>query len=110
MRSVVIPRCDSDIATAVGITIGAVQRIIHELEEAGYLRQRACRTSCNRYSVIDDKPLRHPLEDQHTLHDLIVSLEQQIVSRIGHQEATLGRRSPGPARPSVSLDKLTDAA
>lgn len=64
-----------DIAYAVGITVGAVQRIIHELEAEGYLTsERVGRR--NRYTVVDDRPLRHPLEDQHTIHDLIVSLEQ----------------------------------
>lgn len=64
-----------DIAYAVGITVGAVQRIIHELEEGGYLKtERVGRR--NRYHVIDGRPLRHPLEDQHTVHDLIASLDQ----------------------------------
>jgi DNA-binding MarR family transcriptional regulator len=64
-----------DIAYAVGITVGAVQRIIHELEEGGYVRsERVGRR--NRYTIIADKPLRHPLEDQHTVEELITSLEQ----------------------------------
>ncbi len=64
-----------DIAYAVGITVGAVQRIIHELEEEGYLEsERVGRR--NRYRIIEDQHLRHPLEDQHTLRDLIVSLDQ----------------------------------
>ncbi len=64
-----------DIAYAVGVTVGAVQRIISELEAEGYIRsERVGRR--NRYSVIDDKPLRHPLENQHTVHELISSLDQ----------------------------------
>lgn len=64
-----------DIAYAVGITVGAVQRIIHELEEDGYLQtERVGRR--NQYKVIASKPLRHPLEDQHTVRDLIDSLDQ----------------------------------
>ena len=62
-----------DIAYAVGVTTGAVQRIIGELEAAGYVRsERVGRR--NRYHVIEDRPLRHPLEDRHTVRDLIVSL------------------------------------
>lgn len=64
-----------DIAYAVGITVGAVQRIVHELEEDGYLRSERIGRR-NRYRVIDAKPLRHPLEDQHTVRDLITSLDQ----------------------------------
>lgn len=64
-----------DIAYAVGVTVGAVQRIIHELEEGGYIEsERVGRR--NRYHIRADKPLRHPLEDQHTVDELITVLEQ----------------------------------
>ncbi|NNE73695.1 MAG: MarR family transcriptional regulator [Acidimicrobiales bacterium] len=64
-----------DLAYAVGITVGAVQRIIGELDDGGYLQSvRVGRR--NHYRVLDDKPLRHPLEDQHTVRDLIVTLDQ----------------------------------
>ncbi|MGI9615169.1 MAG: helix-turn-helix transcriptional regulator [Acidimicrobiales bacterium] len=62
-----------DIAWVVGITISRVQQIIGDLETGGYLRsERVGRR--NRYHVIADRPLRHPLEDQHTVQDLIESL------------------------------------
>ena len=64
-----------DVAYAVGITVGAVQRIIHELENEGYLESERIGRR-NRYRIIEGRPLRHPLEDQHTVHDLIVSLDQ----------------------------------
>ncbi len=64
-----------DIAYAVGVTVGAVQRIISELEDDGYLSsERVGRR--NRYQVNDSLSLRHPLEDQHTVSDLITSLDQ----------------------------------
>ncbi len=64
-----------DIAHAVGITTGAVQRIINELEAGGYIStERVGRR--NRYSIDASKPLRHPLEDQHSINDLISSLDQ----------------------------------
>lgn len=64
-----------DVAQAVGVTVGAVQRIIHELEDEGYITsERVGRR--NRYHIISDKPLRHPLEDQHTVDELITVLEQ----------------------------------
>ena len=64
-----------DIAQVVGITIGAVQRIVHELIEAGYLTsERVGRR--NHYRVDGGKPLRHPLEDQHTVDELLTSLDQ----------------------------------
>ncbi len=64
-----------DIAYSVGITVGAVQRIIHELEDEAYLEsERVGRR--NRYKVNGSKKLRHPLENQHTVADLIESLDQ----------------------------------
>lgn len=62
-----------DISHAVGITIGAVQRIVQELDDGGYIkRERIGRR--NRYQINPDLPLRHPLEREHTVRDLLVSL------------------------------------
>lgn len=64
-----------DIAYVVGITVGAVQRIVHELEAGGYIRSERFGRR-NRYEIIADQPLRHPLEDQHTIQDLVEALDQ----------------------------------
>ena len=62
-----------DIAHAVGITVGAVQKIINELKEGGYLtHERIGRR--NRYYVTANHPLRHPLEANHTVEDLLNTL------------------------------------
>ena len=59
-----------EVALEVGITERAVQRIIADLEEGGYLvRERVGRQ--NRYSLILDKELRHPIEAHHTIGDVI---------------------------------------
>lgn len=59
-----------DVAGAVGITERAAQRIVAELEEAGYLvRERAGRR--NRYTLHPDMPLRHPLEGGHSIGELL---------------------------------------
>ncbi len=64
-----------DIAYHVGITVGAVHRILNELEEAGYVTsERVGRRK--HYEVNADMPMRHPLEDQHAVRDLITSLDQ----------------------------------
>ena len=64
-----------DIADAVGVTIGAVQKIVTELEHDGYLtHERIGRR--NRYHVAVDRTLRHPLETNHTLSDLIAALDE----------------------------------
>lgn len=50
-----------DVAEQVGVTERAVQRIVSELEEAGYLhRERDGRQ--NRYEVRSNLPFRHPVE------------------------------------------------
>jgi DNA-binding transcriptional ArsR family regulator len=59
-----------DVATRVGITERAVQRIVAELEAGGYLKiTREGRR--NRYEVKDDLPLRHPVESHRTVGDLV---------------------------------------
>lgn len=63
-----------DIGRAVGITTGAVQKIINELERSGYLsHERIGRR--NRYQVNADLPLRHPLESNHTVGELLNTLD-----------------------------------
>jgi DNA-binding MarR family transcriptional regulator len=63
-----------DIAEKVGITERATQRIIHELEESGYLRiKREGRR--NHYKLIVSKRLRHPVEGDHNVRDLITFLD-----------------------------------
>ena len=59
-----------EVALRVGITERAVQRIIVELEESGFLeRERVGRQ--NHYRVLKDQPLRHPIEAHRTVGDLI---------------------------------------
>lgn len=63
-----------DISHAVGITVGAVQKILHELEDAGFVtRERVGRR--NRYKVHADLPLRHPLENDHNVSDLLRAVD-----------------------------------
>lgn len=64
-----------DIAHQVGITPGAVQRIINDLEEGGFLRHQKVGRR-NRYEVLADRPFRHPMESHHTVKELL-----EIVSK-----------------------------
>lgn len=63
-----------EIAAQVGITEGAVQRIVHELEEAGCLTHSKVGRR-NHYEIVTDSDLRHPLETNHTLGELLNVLE-----------------------------------
>lgn len=59
-----------EVAASVGITERAVQRILQELEEAGYVeRERVGRR--NQYRVLADNPLRHPIESHCKIKDLL---------------------------------------
>ena len=63
-----------DISHAVGITVGAVQKILHELEDAGYVtRQRVGRR--NHYEINAEISLRHPLENGHSVKDLLQAVD-----------------------------------
>ncbi len=78
-----------DVADLVGITERAVQRIVADLKEAGYI-ERIRNGRRNRYEVRADLPLRHPIERHEQVAALIV---------IVHGKQDRGRE--GRARPRV---------
>jgi DNA-binding Lrp family transcriptional regulator len=66
-----------DLAQAVGITERATQRIVGELVDSGYLtRHRVGRR--NSYTVHPDVSLRHPLEADHTVGDLLRAVGEPV--------------------------------
>ncbi len=50
-----------DVAAAVGITERAVQSILHDLDEAGYIEREHTGRRVH-YRILRNAPLRHPLE------------------------------------------------
>ncbi|MEZ6061777.1 MAG: MarR family transcriptional regulator [Planctomycetaceae bacterium] len=59
-----------EVASRVGITERAIQRIIQDLEEGGFIeRERVGRR--NRYRVLTDMPLRHPIESHRNIGELL---------------------------------------
>lgn len=64
-----------EIASHIGITERAVQRIVVDLEKDGYIQHvREGRT--NRYTIDLDKPLRHPAQRGQPVRDLLSKLLQ----------------------------------
>ena len=64
-----------DVAQQVGITERAAQRIVADLVDAGYLeRERDGRR--NRYRLNPDLPLRHPLEQDHKIGEILAVLHE----------------------------------
>jgi DNA-binding MarR family transcriptional regulator len=59
-----------DLAERIGITERAAQRIVTELAEAGYLEiTRVGRR--NRYRVLGERQLRHPIEAHRRVDELV---------------------------------------
>lgn len=65
-----------EVAARVGITERAVQRIIQELDDEGFIeRERIGRR--NRYRVLTHQPLRHPIEGHRKIGDLLALFSQR---------------------------------
>ncbi|MGA5302466.1 helix-turn-helix transcriptional regulator [Nucisporomicrobium flavum] len=63
-----------DLAAQVGITERAAQRIVADLVEAGYLTSTRDGRR-NRYQLHRELPLRHPLEREHQIGEILAVLE-----------------------------------
>ena len=71
-----------DVAERVGITERAAQSIIGDLVAEGYVT-RIKEGRRNRYVVHPEVPLRHPLEHDRTIGDLLTSIGKLQRSRRG---------------------------
>jgi len=65
-----------EVALEVGITERAVQRIIQELEEEGFLKREKIGRQ-NHYQVLTDQALRHPVEGHKSIGDLLQLIAKQ---------------------------------
>jgi len=61
------------ISREVGLTQRGVQKIIAELEAAGYIARRK-EGRCNLYTVHPELPMRHQLERDHAVGDILQAL------------------------------------
>jgi DNA-binding MarR family transcriptional regulator len=59
-----------DIAATVGITERAAQRIVSDLEEAGYLQRRRVGRR-NTYELNTERRMRHPEQYEHEIGELL---------------------------------------
>ena len=85
-----------DIAARVGITERAAQAIVSDLVADGYVtRTRVGRR--NRYEVHPDAPLRHPLDHDHTVGELLVTLGRLEPAR-GRTRTSRAGVEPVPGR------------
>lgn len=65
-----------DIADTVGVTERAAQRILTELEEAGYLT-RTKDGRRNRYTLNPGMRMRHPMDQEHHVGELVDLLSKR---------------------------------
>ena len=63
------------VAIEVGITERAVQRIVQDLEEAGFIRREKVGRN-NRYEVLTKERLRHPIESHREIGDLLKLIQK----------------------------------
>ena len=59
-----------EVAIKVGITERAVQKIVADLEETSFIKKERVGRS-NRYKLLLNKPLRHPIEAHKTAKEVI---------------------------------------
>lgn len=90
-----------EIAEKVGITERAVQRIIADLRNGGYLhRNRSGR--CNTYQIKYDKHLRHPIEEHRTISDLVSLLFGQEIQSSGRHTGPADETRQTEVPPTIS--------
>ena len=59
-----------EVALRVGITERAVQRIVVDLEQSGFIEITKVGRQ-NQYKVLKDQALRHPIEEHRSIGDLL---------------------------------------
>jgi DNA-binding Lrp family transcriptional regulator len=75
-----------DVADQVGVTERAVQRIVADLEDGGYLRRRRLGRQ-NVYEIDAAQPLRHPVEAHHSVGALIALSAGEVPRRTRRRPA-----------------------
>ncbi len=68
-----------EIAAKVGITERAAQKIVADLVDAGYIRRDRIGRR-NHYEINPELPLRHPVENEHSIGDLLMALAAEAPS------------------------------
>ena len=61
------------ISREVGLSLRGVQKIITDLEAAGYVARHK-EGRCNHYTIHAEMPMRHRLEQNHSVGDILLAL------------------------------------
>jgi DNA-binding IscR family transcriptional regulator len=101
-----------DVAVEVGITERAVQKIVRDLQDAGYLVVTK-QGRCNRYRINRRKTLRHDLESHVTVGKLLrlVAGSEPPAARTPATEIPRPESSPEPtAEPSAEPGTVAESS
>lgn len=96
-----------DVALQVGVTERAVQRIVADLEEGGYLTRRRSGRQ-NEYDIDRARPLRHPVEAHQSVSALI-SLTADPRARAVRASRRGGQTANQATKPAAA-SKASEAA
>ena len=94
-----------DVAAEVGITERAVQKIVRDLQEAGFLAVTK-QGRCNRYRINRRKSLRHSLESQCTVGKLLAL----VAKSARWDDADRDDDEPVAAAPTATTEPTRPAA
>lgn len=101
-----------DVAVEVGITERAVQKIVKDLQDAGFLTVTK-RGRCNRYQINKRKALRHSLESQCTVGKLLGTVasknSRRAVSPVGPEPVESSMLVTAPVIPAKKQTKEVQA-
>ena len=61
------------ISREVGLSLRGVQKIITDLENSGYVARHK-QGRCNHYTIHSEMPMRHRLEQDHSVGDILLAL------------------------------------
>jgi len=84
-----------DVAAEVGITERAVQKIVHDLQQAGFL-EVSKHGRRNRYKINRRKALRHDLESHCTVGKLLALILKSAAPKAADAEQDEKVASPAP--------------
>lgn len=88
-----------DVADTVGITERSAQRLISHLDEAGILT-RVKKGRRNMYYIDTSAHLRHPIEEDCTVGELLkLVLSPARVRRLAQKKAAYDEQSAGASKP-----------
>lgn len=97
-----------DVAVEVGITERAVQKIVRDLQDEGFLTVSK-QGRCNRYQINNRKTLRHPLVSHCTVGKLLALLQKPKTAtakaeRVESPPPSVDEIKPGAEREPIAAD------